>query len=186
MWSPPELHTPRLLLRVPNLSDLDRWAELMADADSTRFIGGVQPRSMVWRGLMAMIGAWHETGVSMFSLIAKSTGQWLGRVGPWSPDGWPGNEVGWALHPDAHDRGFAFEAACVCMDYAVDVLGWTDIMHSIDPENRPSQQLAERLGSRLRGPGKLPAPHHDVPVELWGQSAHEWRERRNTPVKSGS
>jgi len=86
--------------------------------------------------------------------------------------------VGWALHADARGRGIAYEAACACMDYAVDVLGWTDIIHSIDPDNRPSQQLALRLGSPLRGPGKLPAPHQDAPVELWGQTAEQWRARR--------
>jgi len=34
------------------------------------------------------------------------------------------------------------------MDYAVDVLGWTDIIHSINPDNLPSQKLAARLGFR--------------------------------------
>lgn len=173
----PELHTPRLLLRVPELADMERWTDMMADPETTRYIGGVQPRSMVWRALMCMIGAWHESGFAMFSVIEKSTGTWLGRVGPWSPDGWPGLEIGWSLHRDAQGRGFAHEAACACMDFAVDVLGWTDIIHSIDPDNSASQHLAQRLGSQLRGPGQLPAPHQDVAVQLWGQSAQQWRRR---------
>ena len=64
------------------------------------------------------------------------------------------------------------------MDFAVDELGWTDIIHSIHPENLPSQKLAMRLGSTNRGSGKMPPPYHNDPVDLWGQTADEWRARR--------
>ena len=37
--------TPRLLLRVPRLDDLDPWAEMMSDEETARFIGGVMPRA---------------------------------------------------------------------------------------------------------------------------------------------
>jgi len=37
----PTLETERLLLRPPIEADLDGWAELMADAESSRFIGGL-------------------------------------------------------------------------------------------------------------------------------------------------
>ena len=68
----PTLETERLILRAPELHDLDRWAEMMTDPNATRYIGGVQPRSMVWRALMTMIGAWHSTGISMFSVLDKT------------------------------------------------------------------------------------------------------------------
>lgn len=169
MLTQPVLMTERLSLRPPQLVDFPRWAELMADADTARYIGGVQPKSSVWRGLMAMAGAWQLTGVSMFSVIERDTGLWLGRIGPWQPEGWPGTEVGWALHPDAHGKGYAFEAASACMRYAHEILGWTDIIHTIDPANIPSIRLAEKLGSRHRGPGQLPAPFADAKVDIWGQ-----------------
>ena len=166
-----------LILRAPELQDLDRWAEMMTDPNATRYIGGVQPRSLVWRALMTMIGAWHTTGISMFSVLDKTRNVWLGRMGPWSPDGWPGLEVGWALHPDAQGQGYAHEAASACMNFAVDKLHWQNIIHTIDPENTASQRLAGRLGSLLLGPGKLPAPHDAAKVEIWGQSATQWRRQ---------
>ena len=175
----PKLVTERLILRAPELQDLDRWAEMMSDPIATRYIGGVQPRSMVWRALMAMIGAWHATGVSMFSVIDKTRNLWLGRIGPWSPDGWPGLEIGWSLHPDAQGQGYAHEAASACMNFAVDVLHWQNIIHTIDPENTASQRVAERLGSQLLGSGKLPAPHDAAAVEIWGQSAAQWRRQKS-------
>lgn len=81
----PQLETPRLLLRVPRLADLDRMADMMRDEETARYIGGTMARSMVWRSLMSMIGAWHETGVAMFSVVRKDTGQWIGRIGPGAP-----------------------------------------------------------------------------------------------------
>ena len=172
------IETERLILRPPNLSDFDRWAEAMADEETARFVGGVQPKSMAWRSIMTQVGAWTLTGVAMFSVIDKTTGLWIGRVGPWQPHGWPGTEVGWTLHRETWGRGFALEAARAAMDFAFDTLGWTDIIHCINPENTRSIRLAERLGSTSRGPGRLPAPYDGHPVALWGQTRDEWRTRR--------
>ena len=174
----PVLQTERLTLRPLAMEDFPRWAEMMADPVASKFLGGVQPASTAWRGFMSMAGAWSLTGVSMFSLIERDTGRWLGRIGPWTPHGWPGTEVGWGLHPDAQGKGYGVEAATATLDYAFDVLGWTDVIHCIDPDNTPSQRLAERLGSYNQGPTRMPAPFQDLPVDKWGQSRAEWRARR--------
>ena len=174
----PVIETARLTLRPPAMEDFPRWAEMMADPVASKFLGGVQPASTAWRGFMSMAGAWSLTGVSMFSLIERDTGLWLGRIGPWTPHGWPGTEVGWGLHPDAQGKGYGVEAATATLDYAFDVLGWTDVIHCIDPDNTPSQRLAERLGSYNQGPTRMPAPFQDLPVDKWGQSRAEWRARR--------
>jgi RimJ/RimL family protein N-acetyltransferase len=68
------------------------------------------------------------------------------------------------------------------MEYAVEVLGWENIIHTIEPENHPSIRLAERLGSTRQGPTQLPPPFQDVKVESWGQSAAQWRARRGALV----
>jgi hypothetical protein len=60
------IDTPRLLLRVPTIDDLDPWAAMMTDEEAAKFIGGVMPRSVTWRALMTMIGSWHATGFAMF------------------------------------------------------------------------------------------------------------------------
>lgn len=173
----PTLETERLILRPPADADLDGWATLMADPQAARFIGGVQPRALVWRGMAAMAGSWGLHGFGMFSVIEKASGAWIGRIGPWRPDGWPGDEVGWGLLPSAQGRGYAVEAATATMDWAFDHLGWTDIIHCIDPENIPSQNVARRLGAVNRGPGRLPPPHDASKVELWGQTVDQWRMR---------
>ena len=172
----PILETPRLILRPTRPEDFEPWATFMAD-DATRFIGGPQPRSTAWRGFMSMAGSWSMLGYGMFSVIETSTGDWVGRIGPWVPDGWPGLEVGWGLIPAAQGKGYAVEAATAAIDWAFDHLGWTDVIHCIDPENTPSQVVAQRLGSVNRGPGQMPAPFQDYPIDIWGQTREAWRAR---------
>ena len=174
----PILVTERLILRPPAPEDFDGWAAFSADAETMRFLGGVQSRAVAWRGFCTMAGAWQLSGIAMFSLIERGTGTWIGRVGPWQPEGWPGREVGWGVARAYAGRGFAHEAAVASMDYAVDVLGWDDVIHTIAPDNDASIALARRLGSVNRGPGRLPDPMAHQPVDIWGQSAEQWRARR--------
>lgn len=150
---------------------------MMLDEETARFIGGAVPRSLSWRQLMTMIGSWHAQGFAMFSVIEKSSGRWVGRVGPWQPDGWPGPEVGWAIVRDCWGRGYAVEGAEAATNWAFDALGWSTVIHSIAPENAASQRVAQKLGSRLLGPGKLPPPLADAKIDIWGQSLEEWRRR---------
>ncbi len=173
------LETPRLLLRPTQREDFEAWAAFMADAESARFVGGAQPRSVAWRGFLTMAGAWEIQGYAMFSVIEKASGRWIGRVGPWQPEGWPGTEVGWGIVRDRWGLGYATEAAAAAMDWAFDALGWTDIIHTIDVENVPSQAVARKLGARNRGRGQLPAPYEHIVIDIWGQTKDEWLARRS-------
>lgn len=172
------LETPRLILRPPVQDDFDAWAEFAADEEAARHLGGAQPRGSAWRGFATMAGSWLLRGFSMFSVIEKDSGQWVGRLGPWMPEGWPGTEVGWGLARAAWGKGYASEGAAAAIDWAFGTLGWDDVIHCIDPGNKGSIALAERLGAVHRGPGKLPAPLDDVDIHLWGQSRADWAENR--------
>ena len=170
-----QLETARLILRPPCREDYDPWLAFGADAEVQRHLGGVLPPALVWRSICTMAGGWAIDGFSMFSVIEKATGRWVGRLGPWMPDGWPGPEVGWAIVRDCWGKGYAPEGAIAATNWAFDNLGWTNVIHSIDPANTSSQAVARKLGSRNLGPGKLPAPFEDAPIEIWGQSREEWR-----------
>lgn len=173
-----ELETDRLLLRVPRAGDFNGYAELLADEDACRYIGGHMPRAAAWRKFLQQPGAWLVQGFGMFSVIEKCSGEWLGQLGPWQPEGWPGHEVGWAFRRSAWGRGYATEAAVAAIDWAFENLPWGDVIHCIHPDNLPSQALAQRLGSRNRGPGRLPAPFEDARTDVWGQTREDWLARR--------
>lgn len=174
----PIIETSRLLMRPPLACDLDGWAAFSADATAMRFLGGVQPRSVAWRSMAAAAGSWSLQGFGSFSVILRETGQWIGRVGPIRPDGWPAAEVGWGILPAFQSHGYAREAATAAANFAFDRLGWKSMSHVISPDNLASIALARSLGSRLLGPTRLPAPYEDDRVDLWGQDRAEWQSRQ--------
>ncbi|RPD85909.1 GNAT family N-acetyltransferase [Luteimonas sp. 100069] len=175
----PRIETERLVLRLPRIEDFERYAELFADPGASRHIGGQLTRGAAWRRFLQMPGAWALQGFAMFSVVEKSSGQWLGQVGPWRPEGWPGNEIGFAFHPAAWGQGYAHESAVAAIDWAFDTLEWDEIIHCISPANLASKKVAQRLGSRLLRQGYLlPPPVDGVEVELWGQSRQQWRRNR--------
>ncbi|MTI74938.1 MAG: GNAT family N-acetyltransferase [Stenotrophomonas sp.] len=171
------LETERLLLRPPCAEDFDAFAAFCADPLPMQHLGGVQAPSVAWRSLATMAGSWHLLGYSMFSVIEKDSGRWVGRAGPWQPHGWPGPEVGWSIVPDRWGRGYAPEAARAAIDWAFDVLGWEQVIHTIAPDNRNSQAVARKLGARVLRHARLPPPH-EVDVQVWGQPREAWKARR--------
>jgi len=173
-----QLETQRLILRPPQAADFEPWAAFQANEASTRYVGGPQVRSVAWRAFLTVVGAWPIQGFSIFSVIEKASGRWIGRIGPWCPDGWPGTEVGWCVVRDAEGKGYATEGATAAIDWAFDTLGWNDVIHMIQPANAGSKAVARKLGSRFIHDGRLPAPYDTMHMEVWGQSRDEWRARK--------
>jgi len=124
-----------------------------------------------------MAGSWTLKGFGMFSVIDKASGRWLGRVGPWQPEGWPGTEVGWGLLRSEWGKGYAQESATAAIDWAFAALGWSEVIHIIALDNVPSQALARRLGAANVGPTGMPPPFETIEVDMWRQSREDWKAR---------
>jgi RimJ/RimL family protein N-acetyltransferase len=118
-----------------------------------------------------VLGHWQMRGYGFFSVESKATGEWLGRVGPWFPEGWPEPEVGWTISPEHWGRGYATEAGRACIEYAFRVLGWPRVIHVILAGNEPSIAVAKKLGStHIRSARGLPGVT-DEDVMIYGQIA---------------
>jgi RimJ/RimL family protein N-acetyltransferase len=124
------------------------------------------------------------TGIAMFSVLEKASGKWVGRLGPWYPEGWPDHEVGWGIAREHWGKGYATEGAAATMDYAFDVLGWTQVIHCIEENNAASQGVAKRLGSKLLRRVKMPAPYENFVVDAWGQTREQWKMGSGTVLIS--
>jgi RimJ/RimL family protein N-acetyltransferase len=172
----PTLETDRLVLRPPAPEDFDAWAEFCGDEVAHRFLGGALDRAAAWRNMCIMMGHGVARGFSVFSVIEKASGRWVGRLGPWRPEGWPGTEVMYGLARETWGKGYAHEGASAAVDWAFKNLGWTEVIHCIDPLNEKSQRVAARLGARILRKGRLPAPLN-WEVDVWGQTRDEWRAR---------
>lgn len=178
MTTVPRLETPRLILRgVDAERDFDAWAAMMADEETARFIGGVQERAAAWRSMCSVLGHWQVRGFGFFAVEEKASGAFIGRIGPWFPEGWPAPEVGWTLRREFWGRGYATEAASAALDWVFDRLFWESAIHIIEPANAPSLAVAARLGSQKVGRVDR-LPPFDVSADIYGQSASAWRARR--------
>jgi RimJ/RimL family protein N-acetyltransferase len=152
----PVLETERLILRAPETADFDVWADYFG-SERSRFTGGPQPMAQAWRSFCGLTGHWVHRGYGMFFVTPRAGGPALGLVGPWFPEGWPGQEIGWILFsPEAEGKGIALEAAQTARAHAYDVLGWPGAISLIDPQNTRSQALARRLGCTPEGEAELP------------------------------
>ena len=166
------METERLILRHIDIErDLDGWTEMMSDEETVRFIGGqTMDRAASWRTMALMIGHQQVRGYSFYSVIEKATDSFVGRIGAWSPEGWPEPEIGWAVHPAHVRKGFAKEAAAACVDYVFNTLGWDRVIHVIAEDNIASIKTAEAIGSkRMYHIDHLP-PFGDVNCWAYGQT----------------
>jgi RimJ/RimL family protein N-acetyltransferase len=178
MSNAPRLETERLVLRAIDADrDFEAYAAMMADEETARFIGGVQERAAAWRAMCSILGHWQVRGYGFFAVEEKGTGELVGRVGPWFPEGWPAREVGWTIVRSRWGRGYAVEAATAALDWVFDGLGWEAAIHTIQPENTPSIGVATKLGAVRTGHVER-LPPFDIAADIYSLSAEAWRARR--------
>jgi len=169
------IETERLILReIDPERDFEAWARTMADERAVKFMDGkVLDRALAWRNMAVVIGHWQIRGYGSFSVESKETGEWLGRVGPWYPEGWPEPEIGWTISPEHWGHGYATEAARATLAYAFDTLGWQRVVHVILTGNDASIGVAKNIGSTfIRSQMGLPGVTEQE-VVIYGQDAPE-------------
>jgi RimJ/RimL family protein N-acetyltransferase len=149
----PGIETERLIFRSHRLEDFGDSAAMWGDPEVTRYIGG-RPFSNeeVWTKLLRYVGHWSVMGFGYWVIREKATGRFVGEVGfadfkrdleP-SLEGAP--EIGWALAPWAHGKGFATEAVRASVAWGVTYFESGRTVCLISPENLASIRVAEKCG----------------------------------------
>lgn len=174
MFQYPIIETERLILRGWREADIEPFAAMMAQPEVAQFIGGVLSPSDAWRTMATFIGHWHLRGHGFWVVERKSDGAFLGRIGLWRPEGWPGLEVGWALERAYWGQGIATEAAKASLDYGFRHYSVTKVISTIHADNRPSQRVAERLGETRSGVVELAIFGRRYPVDVWEIDRERW------------
>src|SRR6478752_5973534 len=168
----PVIETDRLKLRQWRGSDVAANTAMLSDPGTARFITvdgkPVTEELIGWRNAAVMAGHWVLHGTGMFVVEEKTSGKYVGRVGPWFPPGWPGFEVGWGIAREFRGKGYATEAARAAIDWSFATFEIDRILHCIDCENIPSQGVARRLGAEK-----------ERRFDLFGHAADIWVTRRD-------
>ena len=149
----PVVETQRLRLRAHRADDLAACLPLWNDPIVTRFIGGrAHTLEEVWQRVQRYVGSWVLLGHGFWVIEEKASGRLVGEIGimdakreidpPFGDD----LELGWALMPDAHGKGYASEALAAVLAWEREVFNGACVVALIDPDNAPSIKLAEKYG----------------------------------------
>jgi RimJ/RimL family protein N-acetyltransferase len=135
------------------MSDLEAAVAMWADPTVTRFIGG-KPSTpqQTWMRVLGYAGHWAMLGFGYWAIEENSTAAFIGEIGfadfkreiAASMRDVP--ELGWALVPIAHGKGYATEAALAALQWGDRVLPARRTLCLIDPENLASLRIAEKCG----------------------------------------
>jgi RimJ/RimL family protein N-acetyltransferase len=146
------LETQRLRLVPLSADHFEAVAALHADPEVARFLDGAPlDRGEAWRRLAMHVGHWTMRGYGAFACILKSSGEVVGRCGPWLPEGWPALEIGYAFSRAHWGNGYASEAAIACARHAYQALRAPKVISLVQHHNLRSQRVAERGGAKVEG-----------------------------------
>ena len=142
----PQIHTERLTLRLITDDDLDALHAMLSDAETMRYWSTLphtdKQQSLDWiagnRAAMAE-GIAIEYGIEF-------NGHFIGRATFWN-----GNELGYIFDKAYWGQGFARESLTAMIDFAFQSRDWRELVADIDPRNRGSLNLLQRLGFRRTG-----------------------------------
>lgn len=169
------IETDRLILRPMETRDVEPHIDMMCDPETAKFLTPDQkprPRADEWRSAAALLGHWQIRGFGFFSVIEKETDEWVGRVGPWMPDGWPGLECGWSIRSDRRGKGYAPEAAIASIRWVFDKFpDLPRIISVIDPDNVGSQAVARKIGEEKSGEI---FEFWDFKLDIWAAEREAW------------
>lgn len=149
------IETSRLILRAHHKNDFNAMLAMWSNDQVVRFIGGKpSTRQQTWARLLGYAGHWQLMGFGFWAVEERSSGNFIGELGfadfkrdltP-SIEGIP--ELGWALTPTVHGRGYATEALTAALDWGKANLSSATSVCIISPENAPSLRVAEKIGFR--------------------------------------
>jgi RimJ/RimL family protein N-acetyltransferase len=186
MTTPPELSSPRLLLRQWNSADYHPFAALCADPEVMQFfissvIDSATAHAKIdkWSRLLAI------NGWGFWALESKTDREFVGFAGLQVPAQdhpyMPCVEIGWRLARKFWGRGYATEAARTVLDYAFENLSMIDVIATTAVGNTRSNAVMERLGmhgpeATFQFPG-VPASNPLGTCVLYRVSRQQWKAR---------
>jgi len=149
----PIIETQRLRLRRHRYEDFPQCLAMWADPEVTRFIGG-EPvgEQRTWARLLAYIGHWALMGFGYWVIERRDSGEFVGEIGfadfkrDIAPAMRGSPELGFALTPRFHGRGYATESAKAVVAWGDEHLNQPRTVCLIDPQNVASRRVVEKCG----------------------------------------
>jgi RimJ/RimL family protein N-acetyltransferase len=141
--------TNRLLLRPLTLDDVDNLLGIFSDPEAMRYYPATKSHTETIEWIDWNLKSYSEHGFGLWAVIRKDTGTFAGQCGlimQRNVDGRDEVEIGYSFLRAQWNSGFATEAAMACRDFGFVNVKLTHLVSLIDPENRASKRVAEKVG----------------------------------------
>jgi 8-oxo-dGTP diphosphatase len=155
------LESERLLLRPYLREDAPEIARLLNDPEMARFLMVIPHPFVEFDARQLVKAAWRRlTAGRGFDLLItlKADGRPIGSIGIGLHDEGTRGELGFWVGRAYWGRGFASEAACRIVDFAIERLGVERFTGTAAADNPASLALLAKLGFRETGHGRKRVP----------------------------
>ena len=153
------LQTDRLQLEEITFEDADFIIALLNTPSWIQYIGDrnvhtiKEANSYIQR---SYIHAYKKYGFGMYKMVLKSNDKTIGLCGLVKRNYLKHHDIGFALLPDYHRQGYAYEAASAIMNHAHQTLHIHPILAFTTQNNLASQNLLQKLGLQFKKFIKIP------------------------------
>ena len=161
--------TERLLLRDWEISDLDDYAELVADPDVMAHIGDGKPRPRRYAEafIESVLSHQQSRGWTRFAVEHVKSGKLMGFCG--LDDKIGRLDFGWRYAKEFWGSGYGYEAAAAALWVSQNTFSLTHITCQSYTENVGSIRIMEKMGMVQLGEGA----EFGRPLVVYGFK-HEW------------
>jgi RimJ/RimL family protein N-acetyltransferase len=150
----PPLLTERLELRRFGGADLGPLLTVFGDQRVMRFVGS-ERKPLTGDAVKALMrtagGHWSQHGFGLLAVMERESGRVIGEAGLQLLEAGPDVEFGYTLAHAAWGRGYATEASRAVLRWAFVGLGLERVVAVVDPANRASRRVLDKLGMRRMG-----------------------------------
>ncbi len=164
------LETPRLILRRWRAADIAPLAAINGDADVMRWIGTgtVRDLEQTRASVTAWEREWDATGIGLFAVEIRATGELAGLTGlavpHFLPEIMPAVEVAWRLGKPYWGQGIATEAARAALEFGLLDRGLAKIVAIVQVGNGASERVMQKIGMSFERETADPASGRPVRV----------------------
>ena len=145
-----QLETKRLLLREYKIEDFDALYEILSDADVMKYYPKPFDAERVKGWIEWNLDNYKKYGFGLWAVILKDSGKLIGDCGITiqNIDGEQLPEIGYHIHKDFWQKGFASEAASAVRDWAFANTKYSYLYSYMKHTNIPSIKTAQKIGMK--------------------------------------
>ncbi len=164
------LETSRLYMRELRTDDYSSVCSIVQDPDVMYAWEHAFSDEEAAEWINENIRRYKRDGYSYWAVIEKASDKLIGVTGLISEQADDEDYVGigYIYNKSYWGKGYAFEAASACVEYAFNSLHLNEVTAQIRPENTASRKVAERLGMSVKKQFIKRYKNKDIPHLLYG------------------